>query len=41
MPRMNQPNKEVRTECASLLDGLEFFVAVGPAFLFREGVVYG
>mgnify|MGYP003655405685 FL=1 len=41
MPGMNQPDKEVKAECPSLLDGLEFFVAVGPAFLFREGVVYG
>jgi hypothetical protein len=41
MSEMNQPNKEVKVECPSLLDGLAFFVAVGPAFLFREGVVYG
>ena len=25
----------------SLMDGLEVFVACGPAFLFRDGVVYG
>ena len=41
MSHVNQQGKEVRVECPSVLDGLEFFVAVGPAFLFREGVVYG
>ena len=34
-------DREVPVKKESLMDGLELFVACGPAFLFRDGVVYG
>ena len=37
----NEKNGKEVVKTPSLLDGLSFFVAVGPAFLWREGVVYG
>ena len=36
-----ETDKEVPVKKESLMDGLELFVACGPAFLFRDGVVYG
>ena len=33
--------QEVRMDNASLMDGIRLSVAVGPAFLNREGVQYG
>ena len=34
-------NREVSVKKEALGDGLELFVACGPAFRFRKGVVYG
>ena len=37
----NEMNRKEVVKNSSFVDGLSFFVAVGPAFLWREGVVYG
>jgi len=37
----NLEKREVHVSNESLMDGVRLTVAVGPAFLFREGVQYG